>query len=85
MKFLSIVRTIVSLLPMLIQVIRSVEEAIPGQGKGEQKLVMVRSVLEAAFDASNDIESSFDELWPALQRAIAAIVTALNSSGEFKA
>ena len=39
MKLLSIIRTIVALLPMLIEAIKAAEEAIPGSGKGEQKLL----------------------------------------------
>lgn len=84
MKFLSVVRTIVALMPVLIQAIRAAEEAIPGSGKGEQKLVMIRGVLEAAYSAASDAENTFDEIWPAIQKAVGSIVSALNAAGVFK-
>lgn len=84
MKFLTIVRTVIALLPVLIDAIKAAEAAIPGEGKGEAKLAMVRGMLEAAYSVATDTETSFNELWPAIQKAIGSIVTALNSAGAFK-
>lgn len=84
MKFLTILRTIVSLMPVLIQAIKAAEEAIPGSGKGEQKLAMIRGVLEAGYSAATDAEATFDEIWPAVQKAVSSIVTALNAANVFK-
>jgi len=84
MKFLTILRTVINLMPVLIQAIKAAEEAIPGSGKGEQKLAMVRGVLEAAYGVATDTEATFDEVWPAVQKAIASIVSALNAAGMFK-
>jgi len=84
MKFLTILRTVVSLMPVLIQAIKAAEEAIPGSGKGEQKLVMIRGVLEAGYNIATDTEATFDEVWPAIQKAVGSIVSALNAAGVFK-
>jgi hypothetical protein len=84
MKFLQMVKLIVSLLPLVIEVIRSVEEAIPGSGKGEQKLAMVRATLEAAYEMANDMDVTFIHIWPHLQKIITSVVEAFNSAGVFK-
>lgn len=79
--FIETARLIISLLPLLIQVIKAVEEAIPGQGKGEAKLAAVRSMLEAASEAAGNTVDEFERLWPAIQRTIGALVDAFNKAG----
>jgi hypothetical protein len=83
MKFLEIARLILSLLPVLIQAIRAAEEAIPGEGKGEAKLAMIRGILEAAYSTATDALGTFDQLWPALQSTISAVVQAFNKAKVF--
>jgi hypothetical protein len=84
MKLLSIIRTIVALLPMLIEAIKAAEAAIPGNGKGEQKLVLVRGMLQAAYEAATDVENTFEEVWPALNKTINTVVASLKAAGLFK-
>ena len=84
MKLLSIIRTIVALLPMLIEAIKAAEAAIPGNGKGEQKLVLVRGMLQAAYETATDVENTFEEVWPALNKTISTVVTSLKAAGLFK-
>jgi hypothetical protein len=84
MRFLSIARLIVSLMPILITAIKSAEEALPESGKGALKLAMVRGVLESAYSAATDTEATFDEVWPSIKRAVDAIVAAFNAAKIFK-
>jgi hypothetical protein len=84
MKFLQIVRILLEMLPIIIQTIKAVEEAIPGQGKGEAKLALVRSALEAAYEISNDLDFSFETLWPQIKVIIDKTVSVFNTIGEFK-
>lgn len=63
---------IVKLIPALIEVIKAVEAAIPGEGKGEAKLAMVRGILEAA-------DNAVEQIWPSLEKIIAVIVKTFNS------
>jgi hypothetical protein len=84
MKFVEIARIVIALLPVLIKAIQAAEEALPGKGKGEMKLAMIRGVLEAAYAAASDAEATFDQIWPAIQKAVAAIVSAFNTAGVFK-
>jgi hypothetical protein len=67
--------------PLIIGLIRSAEEAIPGQGAGEQKLAMVRSMLEAAFAVTGKAETTFAEVWPVFQSLVSGAVAALNATG----
>ena len=84
MKLLSIIRTIVALLPMLIEAIKAAEEAIPGSGKGEQKLVLVRGLLQAAYETATDVDGTFEEVWPAISKTISTVVASLKAAGLFK-
>jgi len=84
MKFLQIVRILLEMLPIVIQTIKAVEEALPGQGKGEAKLALVRSALEAAYAIADDVEFSFENLWPQIKFIIDKTVGIFNSTGEFK-
>ncbi len=69
---------------MLIEAIKAAEAAIPGTGKGEQKLVLVRGMLQAAYEAATDVENTFEEVWPALNKTINTVVTSLKAAGLFK-
>ena len=68
---------LLSMAPMLIDLIRAIELLIPGNGKGEQKLKAVRRVLESVF---ND-DGYLSEVWPQLEVAISGIVAMLNDEG----
>lgn len=63
---------IAKLIPVLIEIIKAVEAAIPGEGKGEAKLTMVRQILEVT-------DSTITSIWPSLEKVIAVIVTTFNS------
>ncbi len=69
---------IVQLIPALIAAIKAIEEAVPGQGQGEQKLAAVRGILEA-------IDGSYRALWPQLQPIVGILVGLFNKTGVFKA
>jgi hypothetical protein len=84
MKFLQIAKLIISLLPIIIEAVKAVEEAIPGNGKGEQKLAMVRAALESAYEVSTDVDVTFVQIWPQVQKIVTSIVEAFNAVGVFK-
>lgn len=81
MKWIQVAKAVLMLMPVLITAIRAIEEAIPGQGKGELKLAQVRNVLEAAYSAMNDSVLSFEDIWPVLNAAIVSLVAAFNTAG----
>jgi len=84
MQFFEILKLIISLLPLLIKAIQAVEEAIPGGGKGADKLELLKSLVQTAYETSNKVTVSFEQLWPSLAGTIQAIVKAFNNTGTFK-
>ncbi len=84
MKFLQIAKLLISLLPILIEAVRAVESAIPESGKGEQKLAMVRAALESAYEISTDLDLTFVQIWPQIQKIISSVVSTFNATGVFK-
>lgn len=71
-KFMQIVK----LLPIIIEIIKAVEASIPGTGKGEQKLVAVREMLEMA-------DVSIAQMWPSIEKMIGVLVRLFNNTGVF--
>jgi hypothetical protein len=81
MKWLQVARAVLMLMPVLIGAIRAIEEAIPGEGKGEQKLAQLRAILEAAHDSMSKSVVSFEDIWPVLDTAVRNLVVAFNATG----
>lgn len=74
---------IIQLLPVLIQIMKQVEEAIPAQGAGEQKLAAVRGILESIYGLSGKGMAAFTEIWPVLENSASVLVEAFNNTGIF--
>lgn len=71
------IKIVLSLVPALISAISAIEEAIPGQGKGEQKLAAIRGIIETGNE-------QVTRLWPMIEGAIAALIKVFNATGAFK-
>lgn len=69
-------KLLAQLLPILIQLIKAAEAAIPESGQGAAKLALVREILESADDA-------IPAIWPTVERVIGALVRAFNLAGAF--
>lgn len=65
--------SVLQYIPAIIQVIKAVEAAIPGQGRGELKLAALREMLEA-------IDGGFGQAWPTVQKIVGILVTLLNKT-----
>ena len=74
MKVLLLVAQIV---PALIGLIKSIEEALPEAGFGKDKLAAVRKIIEATFEGAS-------EIWPTLEKVISVLVALFNKTGVFK-
>lgn len=83
MQFLEVLKLIISLFPLLIKAIQAVEDAIPISGKGADKLELLKSTVQVAYDTSNKLSVSFEQIWPSLAGTVKAIVTAFNNTGTF--
>ena len=84
MKFLAIVRTVASLLPILFAAIRALERELPQKEQGSLKRELLREILEDAYNGTKEVEVTFAEAWPSIEKAISGIVALLKKIGEFK-
>lgn len=83
-KFLELVKLIAALYPILMQTIKSLEEAMPDAGQGAQKLEILKGTLAAAYTKLDDAKMKFEEVWPTIQMVVSTIVTVFNNTGIFK-
>jgi hypothetical protein len=74
---MSTIIMILNLIPALIAAMRAIEEAIPGTGKGEEKLAAIRAILES-------VDASAGKFWPQIQSVIGVLVGLFNRTGAFK-
>jgi hypothetical protein len=84
MHFIEILKLILQLFPLIIEAIKAVEAAIPSNGKGQEKLELIKGIVQTSYESSNKLVGSFEQLWPALSGVIKSIVTAFNATGIFK-
>lgn len=77
MQFIEVAKAVFGLLPAIIDGIKAIELAIPGQGAGEQKLAAFRAVLESVYQTVGAVTLPFDAVWPAVQKVISVLVPVL--------
>jgi hypothetical protein len=70
-------KTIMLMLPFLIEAIKALEEAIPGQGQGEQKLAAIRTMIEILYEPAK-------EIMPLIEKVIGVLVNTFNATGVFR-
>lgn len=83
MQFLQIFKLIISLLPLLVDAIKTIEAAMPGSGNGAAKLEAVRVLVQASYTGASDVIGNFEQVWPKIQDVIGGIVAAFNKTGAF--
>lgn len=83
-KAIEIFKALSALLPIALQLIRQIEEAVPESGRGAEKLAAVREVLSRVFASVSGVTVTFEQLWPTLQALINSAVAAFNALGTFK-
>ena len=75
MNFITILKTVISIIPTIIQLIDTLEAAFPQSGKGAAKLDIVKSVLQGSVEISEDVENGqFDGIWNVVTKVIGAVV-----------
>lgn len=80
-QYLSYMRKLWS---MVVEIVKLIEETIPDDGAGKEKLIAFDIMLKAALDKADDIDESFDKLQPVAHDIVAAVVTLFNTVGLFK-
>jgi len=68
----------------VVEIVKLIEETIPDDGAGKEKLIAFDIMLKAALEKADDIDESFDKLQPVAHDIVAAIVTLFNTVGLFK-
>lgn len=68
----------------VVEIIKLIEETIPDDGAGKEKLAAFDIMLKAALEKADDIDESFDKLQPVAHDIVAAVVTLFNSTGLFR-
>lgn len=74
---LSNIKLILSLIPLIIELIKSIEAAFPESGKGQEKLKLVKNIL---IEANSEINN----FWPTIEKIISHVVNFCNITGVFK-
>ena len=73
---LAILSAVLQIIPALIAAVKAIEEAIPGQGKGEAKVAAVREIVTV-------VNAEAVTLWPILEKVVGILVTTFNKTGVF--
>jgi hypothetical protein len=83
---MSILISIVKLLPLIIQLVQSLEQVIPASGTGKTKLAIAQQVMDAAYGESQDLQKDMPkEQWiQVITSLIGKIVSVFNANGLFK-
>lgn len=84
MQYLAIVKLVLSLLPLIIDVVKAVEAALPASGQGASKLALVHDIIQEAYTSGTGAVAKFEDVWPVLKKTIDSVVTFLNAAGLFK-
>ena len=83
-NFIQIMKLVVMLLPMIVEIVRAVETAMPEKGQGAAKLEAVRVMVESVYKVASDSMPAFEQVWAAAQGIVAATVSLYNATGVFK-
>lgn len=77
---------ILKLFPLILSIVRSVEDAIPLPGQGKQKLDLVLDILKTAYEGSNSLAADFswDKLVAVVVPMVGKIVDLHNALGLFQ-
>lgn len=82
MSFLSILKLVVQLLPIVLECVKAAEAAIPQSGQGAAKFAFVKELLSSTADISKEVDEK--DYSNALEKTINLAVKLFNSVGTFK-
>lgn len=79
MGYIEILKLVITLLPILVDAIKAVEQLFPETGNGKLKLDLVKAMLENTIH----LNAEFSQVWPVMEKMVSSIVNAFNSNGIF--
>lgn len=68
----------------VVEIVKLIEETIPDDGAGKEKLAAFDVMLKSALEKADDIDESFDKLRPVAHDIVEAVITLFNATGVFK-
>lgn len=71
------VKLVIQLIPLILQLVKAVEENIPEGGKGKDKLEFIQNVLTETYPQIANI-------WTTIEKVINSAVALFNATGVFK-
>lgn len=83
MSYIAYIKLILALLPHIIDAVSAIEKALPQSGQGAAKLSLLKAAIQSAYTASKDATTSFEEVWPAIQKVVESVVSLFNTAGKF--
>ena len=69
---------------MVVEIVKLIEETIPDDGAGKQKLAAFDIMLKAAIEKADDIDAEFSKLQPVAHDIVSTVVNLFNMVGKFK-
>ena len=69
---------------MVVDIVKLIEDTIPDDGAGKEKLAAFDIMLKKAIEKADDIDESFDKLQPVAHDIVGTVVTLFNTVGLFK-
>lgn len=81
MPFIEVLKLIITLLPIVIDAIKTVEKSVDAAKSGSDKLEVVKTIVQTAYTVSTDNKPAFEALWEALQKVISGLVKLFNAKG----
>lgn len=77
MNWVSIVKIVLELLPAIIAAIKAIEDLLPKEKQGTEKLALVREIITTTSDEAS-------KNWPIIEAVITKLVAFCNKVGIFK-
>lgn len=82
-QILLMIRTLLQLLPLVIDAIKTVEEAFPHAQQGAAKLDLVKGVIQNAYNVGSGTTEAFQAIAPGIDAIAKGAVAIFNSTGVF--
>ena len=55
MSYIAYIKLVLSILPLILEVVAAIEKALPQSGQGSAKLALVKTALQTAYEAGKDV------------------------------
>ncbi len=68
-------KLVLQLLPLLIEAVKTLEQAFPEGGQGQKKLEVLKTIVQGVLSLGGEFEAA----WPTIDRAVSGIVLLMNS------